>query len=132
LWPWLWRLQGLWRQGLWLSWLWLWRRLRILLRLVGHLPPLLTPSCVQACSGYIEEAKKLMAGFDGVDPAKSCLLAARHRLTRYTRLARPASGFPSQIKMLARGLDMNSSDTAGESAMRADPQGAGKPCVLTR
>jgi hypothetical protein len=96
LWPWLWRLQGLWRQGLWLSWLWLWRRLRILLRLVGHLPPLLTPSCVQACSGYIEEAKNSWPGSTAsTRPSRVCL---RHGIASRGTPALPGRRAGFQVK----------------------------------
>jgi len=95
----------------------LWRRLRlrrwlwILLRVLGHLPPLLSrrPLCRHDRLTNIE-----MAGSDKVDPAIPCLLSASYLpFGGRTRIMCGAGrhgddgfpGFQSFQKMLARGLD---------------------------
>ncbi|MFY9955952.1 hypothetical protein [Bradyrhizobium sp.] len=102
----------------------LWRRLRlrswlrILLRVLGRLPPLLSrrPACRHDRLTNIE-----MAGSDKVDPAIQCCPLRHICLLRHVCFRRPHAnypragrrgddgfpGFQSFQKMLARELDMN-------------------------
>jgi hypothetical protein len=95
------------------------RCLRILLRVLGHLPPLLSrrPACRHDRLTNIE-----LAGSDKVDPAILCLLfLVMFAFPRHVCLRRPHAdhpragrrgdagfpGFQSFQKMLARGLDVD-------------------------
>jgi hypothetical protein len=94
------------------------RWLRILLRVLGHLPPLLSrrPACRHDRLTNFD-----MAGSDKVDPAIPCCLLRqicllRHVHFRWPHADHPRSGrrgddgfpgFQSFQKMLARGLDIN-------------------------